>query len=120
MSGRRVAATHMSWAHVHAGSTPATRTISPPCCARGDDELQIRIIRRCFWESQRRTNPPRIWGIGCPGIVGELVQIPLQAWEVGYSKDEELEADREGLHLAVLGGYSPYGAMTLFQSFNEL
>jgi len=54
------------------------------------------------------------------GIVGELVQIPLQAWEVGYSKDEELEADREGLHLAVLGGYSPYGAMTLFQSFNEL
>src|SRR5229473_375129 len=27
-SGCRVAATHMSWAHVHAGSTPATRTIS--------------------------------------------------------------------------------------------
>src|SRR4029077_17195286 len=26
-SGCRVAATHMSWAHVHAGSTPATRTI---------------------------------------------------------------------------------------------
>src|SRR6516162_5422148 len=25
-SGCRVAATHMSWAHVHAGSTPATRT----------------------------------------------------------------------------------------------
>ncbi len=23
----RIAATHMSWAHVHAGSTPATRTI---------------------------------------------------------------------------------------------
>jgi len=39
--------------------------------------------------------------------VGELVQIPLEVWEAGYSKDEELEADREGLRLAVLGGYSP-------------
>ena len=54
------------------------------------------------------------------GIVGELVQIPLEVWEVGYSKDEELEADREGLRLAVLGGYSPYGAVSLFQKFNEL
>jgi predicted Zn-dependent protease len=54
------------------------------------------------------------------GIVGELVQIPLDAWEVGYSKDEELEADREGLRLAVIGGYSPYGAVSLFQKFNEL
>ena len=42
------------------------------------------------------------------GAVGELVQIPLEVWEAGYSKDEELEADREGLRLAVLGGYSPY------------
>ena len=54
------------------------------------------------------------------GIVGELVQIPLEVWEVGYSKDEELEADREGLRLAVIGGYSPYGAVSLFQKFNDL
>ena len=54
------------------------------------------------------------------GIVGELVQIPLEVWEVGYSKDEELEADREGLRLAVVGGYSPYGAVSLFAKFNEL
>ena len=54
------------------------------------------------------------------GILGELVQIPLEVWEAGYSKDEELEGDREGLRLAVLGGYSPYGAVTLFQKFNEL
>lgn len=54
------------------------------------------------------------------GIVGELVQIPLEVWEAGYSKDEELEADREGLRLAMLGGYSPYGAISLFQKFNEL
>ena len=54
------------------------------------------------------------------GIVGELVQIPLEVWEAGYSKDEELEADREGLRLSVLGGYSPFGAVTLFQKLNEL
>jgi len=54
------------------------------------------------------------------GIVGALVQIPLEVWEAGYSKDEELEADREGLRLAVLGGYSPYGAVSLFEKFNEL
>ncbi len=54
------------------------------------------------------------------GIVGALVQIPLEVWEAGYSKDEELEADREGLRLSVLGGYSPYGAVSLFEKFNEL
>src|SRR5215469_1286511 len=54
------------------------------------------------------------------GVVGELIHIPLEVWEVGYSKDEELEADREGLRLAALGGYSPYGAVSLFQKFNEL
>lgn len=54
------------------------------------------------------------------GIVGELVQIPLEVWEAGYSKGEELEADREGLRLSVLSGYSPYGAVTLFQKFNDL
>ena len=54
------------------------------------------------------------------GIVGALVQIPLAVWQAGYSKDEELEADREGLRLAVLGGYSSYGAVSLFEKFNEL
>jgi predicted Zn-dependent protease len=57
-------------------------------------------------------------------IVGELVnallQIPLSVWEAGYNKDEELEADREGMRLAVLGGYSPYGAVGLFEKFGKL
>ena len=52
--------------------------------------------------------------------VGELLQIPLQFWEAGYHKDEEMEADREGLRLAVLGGYSPYGAVNLFERFAKL
>jgi len=54
------------------------------------------------------------------GVVGALVQIPLGVWEAGYNKDEELEADREGMRLAVLGGYSPYGAVTLFERFSKL
>jgi predicted Zn-dependent protease len=53
-------------------------------------------------------------------IIGALVQIPLTVWEAGYNKDEELEADREGMRLAVLGGYSPYGAVSLFERFAKL
>jgi predicted Zn-dependent protease len=54
------------------------------------------------------------------GIVGAILQIPVQVWEAGYNKDEELEADREGMRLAVLGGYSPYGAVTMFERFRKL
>jgi predicted Zn-dependent protease len=53
-------------------------------------------------------------------IVGSLVRIPLAVWEAGYNKDEELEADREGMRLAVLGGYSPYGAVSLFEKLAKL
>jgi predicted Zn-dependent protease len=54
------------------------------------------------------------------GIVGAILQIPVQVWETGYNKDEELEADREGMRLAVIGGYSPYGAVTMFERFSKL
>ena len=54
------------------------------------------------------------------GILGALVQIPLSVWEAGYNKDEELEADREGMRLSVMGGYSPFGAVTLFEKFTKL
>jgi beta-barrel assembly-enhancing protease len=54
------------------------------------------------------------------GLIGALVQIPISVWEAGYNKDEELEADREGMRLAVLAGYSPYGAVTLFEKFAKL
>jgi len=33
-------------------------------------------------------------------ILGALLQIPLDFWEAGYQKDEEFEADREGMYLA--------------------
>lgn len=54
------------------------------------------------------------------GVIGALLQIPLTVWEAGYNKDEELEADREGMRLMVLANYSPYGAVSLFEKFVKL
>jgi predicted Zn-dependent protease len=54
------------------------------------------------------------------GAVGVLMQIPLEFWAVGYHKDEEFEADREGMYLAAQSGYSPYGAVDLFDRFAKL
>jgi predicted Zn-dependent protease len=53
-------------------------------------------------------------------IVGALLEIPLGLWRAGYHKDEEFEADREGMFLAVQSGYSPYGAVQTFQRFAKL
>jgi predicted Zn-dependent protease len=53
-------------------------------------------------------------------VVGALLQIPLDFWEAGYHKDEEFEADREGMYLAVQSGYSPYGAVDTFERFGKL
>jgi predicted Zn-dependent protease len=53
-------------------------------------------------------------------VLGALVQIPMEFWQAGYHKDEELEADREGMRIAVAAGYSPYGSVKLFERFAEL
>ena len=52
--------------------------------------------------------------------LGELVAIPVFVFEAGYSKDQELEADREGTRLAVEAGYSANGAIRLFEAFDRL
>jgi predicted Zn-dependent protease len=52
--------------------------------------------------------------------LGSLVAIPAAIFEAGYSKDQELEADREGTQLAVWAGYSPLGALRMFETFNRL
>ena len=53
-------------------------------------------------------------------VLGALLQIPLEIWQAGYNKDEEFEADREGMRLAVQSGYSPYGAVDLFERLAKL
>jgi predicted Zn-dependent protease len=50
-------------------------------------------------------------------VFGAVAQIPLSLWQARYSKDEEFEADREGLRLASAAGYSPRGAIDLLNRF---
>jgi predicted Zn-dependent protease len=52
--------------------------------------------------------------------LGGLVAFPIEVFEAGYSKDQELEADREGTRLAVEAGYSPTGAIRMFETFRRL
>jgi len=52
--------------------------------------------------------------------LGGLVAIPIVVFEAGYSKDQELEADREGTRLAVEAGYSANGAIRMFEAFGRL
>jgi predicted Zn-dependent protease len=54
------------------------------------------------------------------GIVGQLLEIPMEFWQAGFHKDEEFEADREGVRLAVEAGYSPYGAVSIFTRLAKL
>jgi predicted Zn-dependent protease len=52
--------------------------------------------------------------------LGGLFEIPIEVFEAGYSKDQELEADREGTRLAVEAGYSAGGAIRIFETFGRL
>ncbi|HWY21324.1 MAG TPA: M48 family metalloprotease [Candidatus Acidoferrum sp.] len=52
--------------------------------------------------------------------LGGLVALPIEVFEAGYSKDQELEADREGTRLAVKAGYSANGAVRMFETFERL
>jgi beta-barrel assembly-enhancing protease len=51
--------------------------------------------------------------------LGELVGIPVEIFVAGYSKSQELEADREGTKLAAAAGYSPQGAIELFEALER-
>jgi predicted Zn-dependent protease len=48
-----------------------------------------------------------------------LIALPVEVFVAGYSKSQELEADREGTKLAVISGYSPQGAIRLFEAFER-
>jgi predicted Zn-dependent protease len=49
-----------------------------------------------------------------------LLSLPVDLFMAGYSKDQELEADRDGTTLAVESGYSPQGILQLFNEFAKL
>jgi predicted Zn-dependent protease len=52
--------------------------------------------------------------------LAELLAIPVELFQAGYGKEQELEADRDGTYLAVMAGYSPQGAVHLFERFGRL
>ncbi len=52
--------------------------------------------------------------------LGVLIEIPIEVFEAGYSKDQELQADRDGTRLAVAAGYSANGAVRMFEIFARL
>lgn len=54
------------------------------------------------------------------GVVGALISIPVEVFQAGYTKDQELEADSEGTRLAAKAGYAPEGAVRLFEKFSKL
>lgn len=51
--------------------------------------------------------------------LGDLVSLPIAVFEAGYSKDQELEANREGTRLSVESGYSATGAIRMFAKFGQ-
>ena len=52
--------------------------------------------------------------------LAELLALPVELFQAGYGKEQELEADRDGTYLAVMAGYSPQGAIHLFERFGRL
>ena len=54
------------------------------------------------------------------GALGDIVGLPVEVFLAGYSKEQEMEADRDGTALAVKAGYSPLGILQLFGEFEKL
>jgi len=46
--------------------------------------------------------------------LGSLAMLPIELFQAGYSKEQELEADREGIRLASKSGYSATAVTQLF------
>jgi predicted Zn-dependent protease len=52
--------------------------------------------------------------------LADLLALPVELFQAGYGKEQEMEADRDGTYLAVMAGYSPQGAIHLFQRVSRL
>ena len=52
-------------------------------------------------------------------VISDLASIPVSVFKAGYSKELELEADREGTRLTVEAGYSPQGGISLFEAMEK-
>jgi predicted Zn-dependent protease len=51
--------------------------------------------------------------------LGGLAMLPIELFQMGYSKEQELEADREGIRLASKVGYSAVAPAELFATMDK-
>jgi beta-barrel assembly-enhancing protease len=51
--------------------------------------------------------------------LGGLAMLPIELFQAGYTKEQELEADREGIRLASEAGYSATAMSELFHAMDE-
>lgn len=51
--------------------------------------------------------------------LGGLAMLPIELFQAGYTKEQELEADREGIRLASGAGYSATAMSELFHAMDE-
>jgi beta-barrel assembly-enhancing protease len=52
--------------------------------------------------------------------LGSVVNLPVRIFQAGYTKEQEFEADRQGTLLAMKSGYSPHGAVEMFEHFENI
>jgi predicted Zn-dependent protease len=52
--------------------------------------------------------------------LGGIAAVPILVFQAGYSKEQELQADREGTRLMVSKGYSANGAIRLVERFQGM
>jgi beta-barrel assembly-enhancing protease len=69
------------------------------------------IARLQYELASRKIGLGEIYRLGKPAV---------EIFEAGYTKEEELEADRVGLRFAVAAGYSANGGLSLMKRFEQL
>ena len=77
-------------------------------------EIEHVDLRHC---AERVQTEQRLRNLG---PLGDLLGLPVELFIAGYSKDQEMEADRNGTALAVEAGYSPLGILQLLKEFGRL
>jgi beta-barrel assembly-enhancing protease len=77
--------------------------------AHVDDRHSIGRLQ--YQLASRKLGLGDLYSLGAPAI---------ELFKAGYTKEQELEADRDGLRFAVAAGYSPAGALDLMKRFEKL
>lgn len=77
-------------------------------------EVEHIDLRHCAERVQIEARTRRL------GLAGALVQLPIEVFVAGYSKEQELAADREGTISMVVADYSPSGSVRMFEKFARL